>query len=302
MSDNKQLTDIQSKVIEVKADQINIRTDNLTKKYFNEVVEGATVTDRFNKLLTVFKEWKDSRDTFTLNNEVETIKSNLECIVGALEQAQRQGQTWADNTNREVEFFEDKINEFKKELEEHNALAEKVEELKQQLEKAIEKGTEARNNLGQASEKIIILEKENKELMKENKSLMEDKLKVSELRNRILELEKLNTEHKVAYGELMLDFSKLGTEKEELEKDLKEIEGAKEILANTVVELNDKNNELNKTIQKLEDETGDLSLEIVNLTTDKRELETQKEQLEKDINRLNSELEKIKKAQNNKNK
>lgn len=239
MSKNN-LTDIQNQVVEVKADQINIRTDNLTKKYFNEIIEGATVTDRFNNLLKVYKEWKESREDFSLNEPINVIKQNLQCILGALEQAEMQGQTWADSTNRNVDFIGEELEQFRNELKEHNELSIRVEELKQQLEKAIEKGTEARNNLGQASEKIIILEKENKELMKENKSLMEDKLKVSELRNRILELEKLNTEHKVAYGELMLDFSKLGTEKEQLEKDIKALE------ENYKKEINRLNSELEK--------------------------------------------------------
>lgn len=184
------LTDIQNQVVEVKADQINIRTDNLTKRYFNEIIEGATVTDRFNNLLKVYKEWKESREDFSLNEPINVIKQNLQCILGALEQAEMQGQTWADSTNRNVDFIGEELEQFRNELKEHNELSIRVEELEQQLEKSLDKGTEARDRLAEAGAKIKALESENKELMKENKVLLKEKIEVAELRAKVLEQEK----------------------------------------------------------------------------------------------------------------
>lgn len=207
MSKNN-LTDIQNQVVEVRADQINIRTDNLTKKYFNEIIEGATVTDRFNNLLKVYKEWKESREDFSLNEPINTIRQNLECILGAIEQAEMQGQAWADSTNRNVNFIGEELEQFRNELKEHNELSERVEELQQQLENAIKRGTEDRNRLGEAGTKIQRLEDENKELMKENQALLKEKLEVAELKARVFELEKLNGE--------------LSNSKTTLEKDLRD--------------------------------------------------------------------------------
>lgn len=235
------LTDIQNQVVEVKADQINIRTDNLTKRYFNEIIEGATVTDRFNNLLKVYKEWKESREDFSLNDPISVIKQNLECIIGALEQAEMQGQVWADSTNRNVTFIGEELEQFRNELKEHNELSIRVEELEQQLENAIAKGTEARDRLGEAGSKIKELEAENKELMKENKSLLKEKLEVAELKARVLELEKLNQ-----------DLSKI---KLEQEKDLRDLKTKNQGKDKSITEKDKQIKELKAELEKLKKTT-----------------------------------------------
>lgn len=231
------LTDIQNQVVEVKADQINIRTDNLTKRYFNEIIEGATVTDRFNNLLKVYKEWKESREDFSLNEPINVIKQNLECILGALEQAERQGQAWADSSNRNVDFIGEQLDEFKSELKEHNELSIKVEELKQQLDNALAKGTEARDRLGEASAKIMVLEAENKALLKQSNELLEGKVEVAELKARVLELEKLNQ-----------DLSKI---KLDQEKDLKDLKTKNQGKDKSITEKDKQIKELKAELEKL---------------------------------------------------
>lgn len=178
---------------------INIRTSKEIKRQFNEMVlGGATQTEKFEYLMSIYNESLGRQARLDISDVKKSIEVNMEKITTSLKELEVQANEWQDKiVDCYVTGLGEEFNILKEEIEFDEEAKLRVEDLEKENEKLMDKLSEERDRLAQASDKIKTLEETNKDLVLKVSSLTEEMITVKEkaLEDK-QELISLNAVHK----------------------------------------------------------------------------------------------------------
>lgn len=178
---------------------INIRTSKEIKRQFNEMVlGGATQTEKFEYLMSIYNESLGRQARLDISDVKKSIEVNMEKITTSLKELEVQANEWQDKiVDCYVTGLGEEFNILKEEIEFDEEAKLRVEDLEKENEKLMDKLSEERDRLAQASDKIKTVEETNKDLVLKVSSLTEEMITVKEkaLEDK-QELISLNAVHK----------------------------------------------------------------------------------------------------------
>ena len=225
---------------------INIRTSEEIKKQFNEMIKGgATQTEKFEYLMSLYNESLGRQARLDIEDELKAIEVKFSEMTNVIENIKMKSNEWQTGiVDCYVNGLGEEFNILKEEIEFDEEAKSRVEDLEKENARLMEKLSEERDRLAQASAKVKELEEENKELVKEESRLIKESAKIqaqamedsaelisvkSKLEDRIEQLESANKE--------LTELRKIKYQYEELQEKyndlLKKSAAAKTTKANT---------------------------------------------------------------------